>query len=493
MHKALYYTRLVKKSPPTMYRRLCLALLLPLLAACNALQYQPVKTLERVDGGQGYRLRNALDPAHSARAAQKDDVLVVMMFSGGGTRAAAFGYGVLEILNQQPVYIGGKQARLLDRVDLVYGVSGGSVLAAHFGLNGSDTVPQFERRFLNQNLQKVLARQLLAAPNWPRLASSQFGRGDLLHEQLDLQLFHGATFGDLHRHRRGPFVVISATDMTLGSRLDFIQEQFDMLCVDLEDLPVARAVAASSSVPLVFAPLTLNNHGGRCHYTPPEPLKDIDPEATDFRSLTRRDYLNRVRQYADSSKRPYIHLLDGGLTDNLGLQSLLDTTEINSTDTLYSGQQPSRIKKVVIISVNAQTLLRQDIDRSADVPGFRPVLDAVINIPIDRNSQETLRRFHDFVNFWNRTKAAHEPDLYFVSINLPDLPASPLRDAVMGIPTTFFLPQEDVRNLKKAAAELVQQSAEYRRLVQDLGSEPRLPENLPDSVAASVPETGNTR
>ncbi|MCP2040126.1 NTE family protein [Neisseria sp. HSC-16F19] len=487
-------------------RRLALfCTLLPFLAACTALQYQPVKTLDRVDTDQGYRLLQALNPTRNPSPAQQDDVLMVMVFSGGGTRAAAFGYGVLEILDQQPVYIGGKQARLLDRVDLVYGVSGGSVLAAYFGLHGADTVPQFERRFLNQNLQKVLTQQVLSAPNWPRLASSQFGRGDLLHEQLDAQLFHGATFRHLNRQRRGPFVVISATDMTLGSRLDFVQEQFDILCVDLEDLPVARAVAASSAVPLVFAPLTLNNHGGNCHYALPEVLDDIDPEATDFRSLTRRDYLQRLQQYSNSAKRPYIHLLDGGLTDNLGLQNLLETIEVTNSDALSSRRDERGIKKIVVINVNAQTLLRQDIDRSADVPGFRPVLDAVINIPIDRNSQETLRRFHDFANFWNRTKSAEEPDLYFVSINLPDLPASPLRDAVMGIPTTFYLPQDDVRNLKKAAAELLQQSAEYRRLVRDLGSAPRLPENLPgaetaseaqaasEAKAASEADTGNTK
>lgn len=466
-------------------------LILPLLAACTALQYQPVKTLEQVDAERGYRLAHALDPQRNG--GRQDDVLVVMMFSGGGTRAAAFGYGVLEVLNQQPVFIGGQQAPLLDKVDLVYGVSGGSVLAAYFGLNGRNTVPDFERHFLNQNLQKVLTRQLLAAPNWPRLASPQFGRGDLLHEQLDLQLFHGATFRDLRQRRRGPFVVISATDMTLGSRLDFIQEQFDLLCVDLEDLPVARAVAASSAVPLIFSPLTINNHGGHCHYRLPEALDHIDPQATDFRSLTRREYRQRFQHYLDSHKRPYIHLIDGGLTDNLGLQSLLDTTEINSSEALYDRYGQGSIKKIVIISVNAQTLLNRDIDRSANVPGFRPVLDAVINIPIDRNSQDTLRRFYDYANFWNRTKAAHEPDLYFVSINLPDLPPSPLRERVMSIPTTFFLPQEDVRHLKAAAAQLLQQSSEYRRLVRDLGSEPRLPENPSPSATASEPDNSRAQ
>ena len=126
------------------------------------------------------------------------------MFSGGGTRAAALGYGVLEELDKQPLYKGGRQQTMLDAVDLVYGVSGGSVLAAYFSLHGRDTIPAFERRFLKQNFQRQVSKQIFSFANLPRLTSPEFGRGDLLQEQFETTLFKNATFGDLHRHAKAP-------------------------------------------------------------------------------------------------------------------------------------------------------------------------------------------------------------------------------------------------------------------------------------------------
>ena len=114
---------------------------------------------------------------------------------------------------------------------------------------------------------------MFSLANMPRLTSPQFGRSDLVQEQFEAALFGQTTFGDLEKRRKGPFAVISATDMSLGSRFDFVQEYFDPMCLNLAKLPIARAVAASSAVPLVFSPITLNNNGGRCGYRPPAHLQ----------------------------------------------------------------------------------------------------------------------------------------------------------------------------------------------------------------------------
>ncbi len=97
--------------------------------------------------------------------------------------------------------------------------------------------------------------------NLPRLALPEYGRGDLLQEQFENYLFGKTTFRDLEKNAKGPFAIISATDMGIGERFNFTQEYFDPMCIDLGDLRLARAVAASSSVPMVFAPITLNNNG----------------------------------------------------------------------------------------------------------------------------------------------------------------------------------------------------------------------------------------
>src|SRR5512139_2845908 len=82
-------------------------------------QYQPQ---------EGYRGKNFVTP-------DKDEQLLLMLsFSGGGTRAAAFSYGVLETLRDTVVAVRGQEKRLLDEVDWISGVSGGSFTAAYYGL-----------------------------------------------------------------------------------------------------------------------------------------------------------------------------------------------------------------------------------------------------------------------------------------------------------------------------------------------------------------------
>lgn len=464
-----------------------------LLSSCSLVQFQPLPAIQQVDTRSGYRL----DPNIAQR--KNDDTFVVLMLSGGGTRAAALGYGVLEALQRQKVYIDGKETTLLENVDLVYGVSGGSVLAAYFALHGKDTIPSFERRFLKQNFQRLVTKQAFSAANLPRLTSPEFGRGDLLQEQFENVLFGKATFGDLEKYRKGPFAVISATDMALGNRIEFTQEYFDSMCLNLSHMRIARAVAASSAVPMVFAPVTLNNNGGNCNYKLPEQARlasEIDPDKQQHQ--TRAEMVNRIKQYENSKQRPYIHLLDGGLTDNLGLRGILDVSELYPRGVLQRRIMDNSIKKMIVINVNAQNLLSSRIDQSPAIPGFQDVLNAIVNVPIDQYSKESLRRFRAFADQWNddlkKENAHHQNGLYFISLNLHDLPQSPLRNSVLNIPTSFYLPRNDINNLKLAAHMLLEQSKQYQKLVRDLSSaDPQLWPD-PDQAAgeadgsASVPE-----
>lgn len=447
------------------------------LGACSLVEYQPLSPIARVDSERGYRLE------HSLTQQQHDDTLLILLFSGGGSRAAALGYGVLEALARQPLPHNTART-LLDSVDLVYGVSGGSILAIYYALHGKDTLPGFETRFLKQNFQRQIGEQILSLANMPRLTSPEFGRGDLLQEQLEASLFGSATFADLIDARQGPFAVISATDMTLGTRIEFTQEYFDLLCLDLSELRLARAVAASSAVPLIFSPLTLNNHGGTCGYTLPQRLQhllDNDSDNHSLRSQTRRELSAQRRAYENSAERPYIHLLDGGLTDNLGLRSLLDTTELYPENLLQQQMRAQKVRNIVIISVNAQNRVSSNIDKTAAVPGFVDQVNAIIDIPINQHSQESLRRVRAVADGWNAANhgTSSPVSLYFIGLSLFDLPAGSERDHLLNLPTSFYLNENDVNRLKTAAHQLLGQSREYRRLLDDLArhSAPLLREN----------------
>ena len=447
-----------------------------LLSACSLVKYQPVAGIDTVDLKRGYRFETS-----RLQRNDEDDTLIVLMFSGGGTRAAALGYGVLEQLHKQQITIDGKKQSLMSNVDVVVGVSGGSVLAAYFALKGEETIPLFYKRFLHQNFQRQVVKQAFSMSNLPRLASPEYGRGDLLQEQFENYLFGKTTFRDLEKNAKGPFAIISATDMGIGERFNFTQEYFDPMCIDLGDLRLARAVAASSSVPMVFAPITLNNNGGHCQYTPPFQLVS-DSESGKKQLQTRKEFFERFQKYSDSKNRPYIHLIDGGLTDNLGMRSLLDMTEMYPEKILTHKIKQNKIRHIVVINVNAQNEVSSNLDKSAAVPGFRDVVSAIVNIPIDQHSQESLRRFRAFVDQWNKDKQNENIYFSFVSLNLKDLPPSQLRDKVLNIPTSFYLPPEDVDNLRTASAELMKQSLDYRNLLAEFAAHPN-----PDIIFAAPP------
>ncbi|TCP97738.1 NTE family protein [Cricetibacter osteomyelitidis] len=437
------------------------------LSACSQFQYQPIETINKVDYNKGYRLKNMTSNPHSS-----DDLFVILLLSGGGSRAASLGYGVLEALKEQNITINGRQRRLIDEVDVVSGVSGGSVLAAYFSLHGADTIPSFEKRFLNKNFQREIISQVFSFANMPRLTSPQFGRGDLLQEQFEQTLFGNATFGDLVNKRKGPFALISATDMTQGIKVNFTQEFFDMLCLNLSDMRIARAVAASSSVPMVFSPLSLNNNGGNCGYNINNIVQNIGIK-TFHASPERFKVLNQQNQaYSNSKERPYIHLIDGGLTDNIGLSSLLQITQLTDPADIYKMLNGGKANKIVLLSVNAQNQTTTDIDQKSDVPGLGDALNAVINIPIDKASATSIASTRAFVDEWNNSHIKNykgeKVNIYFINLELKDLENPTLRQKVLNISTSFYLMQDDVNALRKSARLLLSASKDYQNLLHAL-------------------------
>ena len=445
--------------------RTLLASSMALLTACHSILYQPAKTLSQIDPEKGYRLEKTMQ-----QALEKEN-LVIVTFSGGGSRAASLGYGVLEQFQQTAVRPTEKGDTLLQNIDVVYGVSGGSVLAAYLALEGQETIPKFKEFFLKKNFQKKVINEVFSLSNVPRLTSPQFGRSDLLQEQLNLALYNGKTFADLARKRKGPFAVINATDMTAGQKVSFTQDFFDWLCVDLNDIEIARAVAASSAVPLIFSPITLNNHAGFCHA---ESKKAFLMQTQPGNRLLLNNFnamQKRLARYQDSVEQPYLHLVDGGLTDNLGLASLLDMSNLLSVRKLYAELKKSALRHVVVVSVNAQNERTSHIDKSADVPGVREVVDTVINVPIDKATESTVQYSQKFANQWN-AYAKRQRDakikVYFVNVSLKDLPEGQLKKDVLNIGTSFYLPESDVDKLREAAKILLMQSKEYHAALKAL-------------------------
>src|SRR5713226_1928331 len=198
-----------------------------------------------------------------------DELFVVVTFSGGGTRAAALAYGVLEALRDTTIDWRGRSVSLLEEVDVISAISGGSFPAAYYALRGKQIFDEFPDRFLYRPVQSDLVKLALSPSNWLKLAAPAYGRSDLAAEFYDREVFAGATYGDVIARSRRPFVILNATDMTTGTQFPFIQDQFDLLCSDLAGVPLACAAASSSAFPGGLTALTFRNYAGTCQYRQP--------------------------------------------------------------------------------------------------------------------------------------------------------------------------------------------------------------------------------
>src|SRR5512140_2979585 len=161
---------------------LLVAILLGVLGGCATRPVNP--PISEVDRSTGYRYVTRL--AHS----KDPQNLVVLAFSGGGMRAAAFSYGVLEAL--RPIVLVGPKGgsiRMLDEVDVITGVSGGSFTALAYGLYGEKLFDIYETSFLKRDVQGELIRRVLSPAGW-----GDWGRSETVSKYYDEILFHGATF-----------------------------------------------------------------------------------------------------------------------------------------------------------------------------------------------------------------------------------------------------------------------------------------------------------
>jgi len=290
------------------------------------------------------------------------EVYIGLAFSGGGMRASAFAYGMTEELRAAGFGAGNG---LLDLVRLVSGVSGGSVTAAQLGLNGPAGLRGYRERYLVTNAEKYMANSALNPLTLVRGLSGGANGRKTFARYLDEVLFHHATFGNL-RARSRIKTWINATDMANSTPFLFSPETFDALCSDLSTYPLSEAVAASAAFPLVFSPVVLEAHQGKCAYTEPDWLTAarFNPEATS----AMRAHAAALESYADPDKVKFVKLLDGGVTDNFGTTGL--AVERARAQAAYAPMTPSeavKLKRLLFLVADAG--VQKDYKWTQKIPG----------------------------------------------------------------------------------------------------------------------------
>ncbi|HRB14920.1 MAG TPA: patatin-like phospholipase family protein [Nitrospira sp.] len=201
---------------------------------------------------------------------------VGVAISGGGSRSANFAAAVMEELD----YYG-----FLDHVNAISAVSGGTLPAAYYVLKRKK--PDWNWGNLRSRVgANIYSRLLLKHINpWKLLnyAFTEYNRSDMMAEVFDDLLLDNATFGDIDPSM--PQLLINATEIN-GASFVFSTEMSYNLRSSFADYPISRALAASTSVPGIFQGIA-------------------------------------IRTYQTEDNFSYLHLVDGGITENLGLENLL--------------------------------------------------------------------------------------------------------------------------------------------------------------------------
>ncbi|MGL5168718.1 MAG: patatin-like phospholipase family protein [Afipia sp.] len=405
-----------------------------------------------------------------------EDTVVGLSFSGGGTRAAAFSFGVLQEMERIPVR--GAQGPMIDRVEFISGVSGGSVTAAYYGLRKRAALADFRERFLLRNAEEGLQTNLTLA-TLSRAVAGGVNDSTGFPRWLDANLFQGATFRDLGLTSR-PQVWINASDIYNRTPFVFGTVAFSAMCSDLSEYPLANAVAASAAVPVAFAPVVIQTFPGKCNDRLPPWVARARDNANAPPMLNA--FAKAIGRYHDGSM-PYIKLLDGGLVDNYGLAGF--TIARLSSDTPYgplSPRQAVKLRRGMFLVVDAKTGLSGNWINTVEGPTGAELVKAAADTAIDASVAGSFTAFSATMTDWqgalvrwrcglsaaDRAKYGAGPgwncrDLKFYvgRVGFDQLDQARASELEV-IPTRFHLPPEQVDSVIAAGRDALRASPTFR-------------------------------
>lgn len=413
------------------------------------------------------------------------EVYVGLAFSGGGMRASAFAYGMLEALREAGVSTATPNG-LLDHVRLVSGVSGGSVTAAQLGLWGPAGLKGYREAYLITDAEKYMANSALNPVTLIRgLAGG--ANSDGFARYIDEVLFKGASFGDLRKRSRIK-TWINATDIANSTPFLFSPETFDALCSDLSRYPIANAVAASAAFPLVFAPVVLEVHQSKCNYTEPDWLTAarFNPEAT----ALMRAHARALESYADPQRVKFVKLLDGGVTDNFGTTGLaVERARAAAPYAPMSAEEAVRLKRLLFLVADAGVQADYSWTQQAKGPGGLGLGAAIAAASISSATRSgydamrgEVRRWQEELIEWRcalppaevrRLRGRADPwdcaDVkLFVGLANFDAVDAPMQAALNKVPTRLRLPAQQVDLVIEAGRIATRNTPEFNGFVQSL-------------------------
>ncbi|WP_117233310.1 patatin-like phospholipase family protein [Vibrio maerlii] len=441
--------------------RLILIFLTTLFMTCTAFSAVDNESITSAMPATAYSFENSVMKLNNG------EYTIVIAMSGGGTRASALSYGVLKALRAE-IHPLDSEKSLLNEVDAISSVSGGSFTAAYYGLYGDKIFSDFEQDFLYHDVSSDLIDNLFNPFQW----FSEQGRTEEAINLYNARLFKDATFADIRED--SPLIIINASDLGNGVRFSFLQEYFDLLCSDLSQYPIANAVTASSAVPVVFNPVVLENYD-TCKV-------DDSYLMRDFKELSpmTRETLIGLSKYQRKDYIKYIHLVDGGITDNLGLLALYDIADLGGGQMEFFEQTKVQPRPhYVIISIDASAKPESMIHSSPQEPGISETISAMTDIQLHRFNTTTrglIEKWSDDYGKMTSSKMGINVETYLININLSDfaIPDKEKQRYLNNIPTDLTLEKEQVDALVMEGYVQLQNHPEFFRLMGNIKKQAEL-------------------
>ena len=296
----------------------------------------------------------------------------------------------------------------------------------------------------------------------------------------DRLMYHGATYADLEKQGL-PVVSVEATDIAGGIAFPFTQASFDLLCSDLNSFPVARAVAASAGLPILFSPITVASHRSGCVDYPP-PGAPRAEAATEGATLSRASVLARnAKRQMDPDRTKWVHLMDGGISDNLALRVTVECADPVDEDDAEVRRLATITRRVIVISVDGQATRDPTLGQRRVVTGLGQIISAVSGTQIDAYSFETLLLADQQVNELAGTikhircgqgkvldgHACDDVQSGLIQISLSAIADDAMRRRLQAIPTSLTIPDADVDALVEEGRDQIRSNPMLRELIAD--------------------------
>lgn len=434
--------------------------------------------------------------------ANPDHPLVLLTFSGGGSRAAALAAAVVERLDKLRYTAAGESRPLAADIAAVSSVSGGSVYAADLALNGPDHAASFMQRIQDFDGIGWLTNRALNPFTWLSLQFEGKTRIDVLQEMIEELLRTKATMAALN----GPgkqLTLLNATDMVAGQVFTFDRATLDDLCMDYDRVPVSLGVAASAAFPVAFTPVLLRNDsflaagcpGQRNAHLPYRvPLQVAAGPYANLETYRTARYRQSLRnepvreQGSDADVPPYrtpvyVRLVDGGVADNSGLTSLRRALlSVGAPADIGGLAAQGKLRRLVVIAINARSDPKDPLDTSPKYTSVLTMANSISGSLVDSASSNSAGVFQDFIKQLtdDRDRLVSEGQtqanfaVYPISIDFDQLPNATAtqreeQQRVKNIATSWTLQPGDVALLDQVAGTLLWRHPCFRALVADIG------------------------